>query len=345
MPEGIKKLVIQEEQLYLQTSGRIPSAKMLSLLQEQADIALELKARSEAMATSQPGNHSHQRFLIGLISCLLPIPDLMHPVFEKILLGVRGRLTANDCDLLLCATRPLGADDTLRQAAAEQTINRGVDALIAWGIGSGDPECVPILNSNLPVIFVDNDVLGSHAGSVMSSNVDSMREVVNHLYQTGRRRIAHISGHFETRPGPDRVFGYRSEMSKLGLEIPEGYVQEGDFFHESGLVAMSNLLKLPVVPDAVACASDAMAIAAITVIEAAGLRVPEDIAVTGFDDSEFAATVIPSLTTIRQDALGMGTAAGEAILRMLEDPNSPPPVAVIDTELIIRESSAPAATD
>jgi len=72
------------------------------------------------------------------------------------------------------------------------------------------------------------------------------------------------------------------------------------------------------------------------------LRVPEDIAVTGFDDAFYAATVIPALTTVRQDALGMGTAAGEAVLRMLESLGSSPPVVLIETELIVRESSAPA---
>ena len=74
-------------------------------------------------------------------------------------------------------------------------------------------------------------------------------------------------------------------------------------------------------------------------IEQAGLRVPGDIAVTGFDDAEYAVAVIPALTTMRQDALGMGTAAAEAILRMLEKPDSSPPVVLIETELIVRESS------
>ena len=78
-------------------------------------------------------------------------------------------------------------------------------------------------------------------------------------------------------------------------------------------------------------------------IEQAGLRVPGDIAVTGFDDADYAATVMPALTTVRQDALGMGTASAEAVLRMLDDPESSPPVVLIETELIVRDSSGPAA--
>jgi LacI family transcriptional regulator len=315
---------------------------MLLLLREQADDALELKARSDATAEKWMRDPSHPRFLIGLISCLPPIPDLMHPVFEKMLLGIRGRLTANDCDLLLCATRSLGADESLRRGAVLQTIDRGVNALIAWGIARDDSECEPILSSGLPVIFIDNDVLDGRAGSVMFANVDGMAKVVNHLYETGHRRIAHITGHFETRPGPDRLFGYRSELDRLGLPSLPEYVAEGDFFHNSGFEAMRRLLALPQPPDAVACASDEMAIGAMAAIEAEGLRVPDDIAVTGFDDAKYAASVVPALTTMRQDALGMGTTAAEAILSMLGDPESSPPVVVIATELIVRDSSGAA---
>ena len=323
-------------------SGRLSPSSMLAALREQDAAALELKTRSEAMAERSTRDPSHKRYLVGLISCLLPIPDLSHPVYEKMLLGVRGRLSANDCDVLLCATRPIGADASLRRAAAVKTIERGVDAIIAWGIASDDPECEPILSSGLPAMFVDNDVLGEHAGSVMSNNVESMATIVNHLYETGRRRIAHISGHYSTRPGTDRLLGYRSELERLGLPAPPEYVVEGDFFHDSGYDAANLLLALSEPPDAIACASDSMAVGAMAAIEQAGLRVPEDIAVTGFDDAEYAASVVPALTTVRQDALGMGTAAGEAVLRMLEKPGTSPPVVLIETELIVRESSGPA---
>jgi len=326
-----------------QLQSRISPTGMFALLRGQASEALELNARFEAMAEKWTRDRPRQHFLIGLISCLLPIPDLMHPVFEKMLQGIRGRLTASDCDLLLCTTRALEVDESLRRAAVMQTIEHGVDALIARGISDGDPEFEPILSSDLPVIFIDNDVLDSRAGSVMSANVDGMAKIVNHLYETGHRRIAHISGNLETRPGSDRLLGYRSELAKLGLPATPEYVAEGvDFFHDTGFEIMKRFLELPQPPDAVACASDAIAVGAMAAIEEAGLRIPADIAVTGFDDAVYAATVVPSLTTAHQDALGMGTAIAEAILRMLEDPEISPPVVLLETELIVRESSGAA---
>ena len=324
-------------------SGRLSPEKMLAVLRARDIAAFEFSTRIETRAEKSTRDPARKRYLIGLITGLLPILDLSHPVFEKMLLGIRGRLTANDCDVLFCATRPIGAEAGTRRAAALQTIER-VDAVIAWGIAFGDPECEPILNSGLPVIFVDNDVLGERAGSVMSANVDAMAGIVNHLYETGRRRIAHISGHYETRPGTDRLFGYRSALKRLDLPAPDEYVVEGDFFHDSGFEGAKHLLALPEPPDAIACASDSMAVGAMAAIEQAGLRVPGDIAVTGFDDAEYAVAVIPALTTMRQDALGMGTAAAEAVLRMLEKPGSSPPVVLIETELIVRESSGPAAS-
>ena len=323
-----------------QVQSPISPTGMFAVLRGQASEALELNARFEAMAAKWMHNPSRQRFLIGLISCLLPIPDLMHPVFEKMLQGIRGRLTASDCDLLLCTTQSLETNKSLRRAAVMQTIDHGVNALIARGIAGDDPEFEPILSSGLPVIFIDDDVPDSRAGSVMSANVEGMAKIVNHLYETGHRRIAHISGNLETRPGSDRLLGYRSELDKLGLPATPEYFGEGDdFFHDTGFEIMKRFLELPQLPDAVACASDAIAIGAMAAIEEAGLRIPDDIAVTGFDDAVYAATVVPALTTAHQDALGMGTAIAEAILRMLEDPESSPPVVLIETELIVRESS------
>ena len=320
------------------TGPQTPSG-MLRLLRAQDEQALELKRRSESMAVTGARKAPSGRYLIGVISSLLPIPDLLHPIFEKVLIGVRGRLTANDCDLLLCVTRLTEDDESGRVSAAQQAIDRGVDGLIVWGVSSSNPEFTPIVESGLPTMFIDVEAFAARAGNVMSANVEGMAEIVDHLYETGRRRIAHISGHMQTRPGGDRLFGYRSELARLELQAPPEYVYEGDYFHESGYRAMKSFLALPEPPDAVTCSSDSMAIGAMAAIEEAGLSIPGDIAVTGFDDAAFAREIVPALTSMRQDALSMGTAAAEAVLRMLENPNLPPPVAVIPTVLVVRASS------
>lgn len=324
--------------------GRLEPSDLFVALEERYAHARELNTRAEAMAERPLDGSISKRFLIGLVDCRLDhsqTPALVHPVFEKILLGIRSRLTANGCDLLLSATRSLGSGDEARRISVEQTIDRGADALIAWGMGSKEPEVEPIVASGLPAMFIDVDVLAERTGYVMSSNIEAMAAITRHLYEAGYRRIAHIAGHLNARPGPDRLFGYRSELDRLGLPLRPEYTEFGEFDHTSGYNAMKRLVSLPEPPDAVTAASDSIAVGAMVAIGEAGLRIPEDIAVTGFDDEGFAATLRPSLTSVRQDASGMGTAAAEAVLRMLENEAIEPPVIVLPTELIVRESSAP----
>jgi LacI family transcriptional regulator len=325
------------------SEGFVSPAEIFQSFETDTTAAEELEARGTAMA-DQPG---HERaaghFVIGLSTAYFEVVDINHPIFSGAFLGIRNRLVAGGCDLLFCATPPSQLGAPVRAAAVKRTIERGIDGLIVWGIGTKDPEGATILESGLPAVFIDHDPIGARVGYVMSANVEAMSKVVDHLYENGRRRIAHITGQSNTRPGPDRLLGYRSELAKLGLPARPEYIEEGDYYHRSGYEASKRLLALPEPPDAIACASDMMAIAAMVAIAEAGLRVPEDIAVTGFDDAPFAATVKPSLTTVHQDAVGMGTAAAEAILLMLEHPDEPPPTLVVPTELIVRESSAPAA--
>ena len=112
------------------------------------------------------------------------------------------------------------------------------------------------------------------------------------------------------RVSAERLSAYRGSMARLGYEIRPGYVQSGDFLQQSGYDAMQRLLDLDEPPDAVAAACDAMAVGAIRAIEDAGLRCPADIAVTGFDDAPWAASLEPALTTVRQPAAEMGSRRG-----------------------------------
>jgi LacI family transcriptional regulator len=320
--------------------GYLSPARVFAELDDSMADAEELRGRTDGMADRPAHERAAGRYLVGLVTASWEVAELDHPFFGPAFRGIRGRLVSAGCDLILCGNRPVRRGDPARAAALERTIERGADALIVWGVGWDDPEVEPILSSEVPAVFIDLDPIGRRAGYVMSDNVGAMASVVRHLYDTGRRRIAHICGLQNTRPGPDRLFGYRSELDRLGLPAPDEYVESGDYYHRSAYEAAKRLLALPECPDAITCASDIMAIGAMVAIAEAGLRIPDDVAVTGFDDAPFAADIKPSLTTVRQDAAGMGTAAAEAILRMLESPEEPPAATVISSQLVIRESSA-----
>jgi LacI family transcriptional regulator len=113
---------------------------------------------------------------------------------------------------------------------------------------------------------------------------------------------------------------------------------EGDFYESAGYAGMERLLALEQRPEAVFCSSDMMALGAIRAAHAAGLRVPEDIAVVGFDDASFASIMEPALTTVRQDKTGLGAAACEALMRIIDESPNVPPVVILSADLVVRES-------
>jgi LacI family transcriptional regulator len=261
----------------------------------------------------------------------------MHPFFGPVLAGIKAGLVAAHCDMFIPTYNP-SAPMINDPQAIERCFAYGAQGLIVMGLTATDPEFAPVLGSDRPIILVDSTVIGEHFGSVMSNNLEGMASAVRHLHSLGRCRIATITGLMQTRPAVDRVLGYRSELSLLGFEEHPEYVVEGDYYHGSGYKQMKRLLDLPEPPDAVTTASDMTAVGAIVAIEEAGLRVPDDIAVVGFDDSPFAPAMKPALTTVRQDALGLGMAAADGILAMLDRPDDPPPAVLFPTELIVRES-------
>jgi DNA-binding LacI/PurR family transcriptional regulator len=139
--------------------------------------------------------------------------------------------------------------------------------------------------------------------------------------------------------GPNRRLGYLSALEKLELAQDEGLIRNAGWDIIQACEQASELMKLEPAPDAIFCASDVMAIGALRTLDQLGVQVPDDIAVVGFDDIDLARLVTPSLTTIRQDKVGLGAAAIEVMTRILERPDSPPPVPVLAVELTVRDST------
>jgi LacI family transcriptional regulator len=163
------------------------------------------------------------------------------------------------------------------------------------------------------------------------------------LYDLGHRRIATITGMIDSRPGIDRLRGYRAAIQELNLAYRDDYVRYGDFYAESGREATAQLLELDEPPTAIFAAADLMAIGAIRAAAEKGLSVPEDLSVVGFDDIQLAPHVNPPLTTMRQDKLGLGFAAGDALVARVAGDGDRPPLRTLDVELVVRGSTAPPA--
>jgi LacI family transcriptional regulator len=265
-------------------------------------------------------------------------PDIGHPFFQDVLVGVKHAIGLQGYDVLLFATEQPGANQGAPHSYFRRARHHRVDGVVLMGVDRGDPEVERLVQSQTPVIGVDLDIAGSHASWVASDNVGGARLAVRHLHALGHTRIATITGAAESRPGADRLLGYRAELQALGLDPRPGYVQVGDFYRESGEASMRALLALPERPTAVFVAADMMAVGAIEAVRSAGLRVPEDVAVVGFDDMQLAPFIDPPLTTIRQDRTGLGLAAGHALIEQIEHPERALAALTLPVELIVRRS-------
>src|SRR4051794_12976958 len=264
-------------------------------------------------------------------------PDLQHPFFHEVLGGLKQKVGAEGFDLLLFASEHpgggYGPHSYLKRAR-----HHNVDGCALIGLDPTSQEVRRPVRGEIPCVAIDMEI--ESAEVVMSDNEAGAATAVRHLHELGHRRIATITGMIDSRPGIDRLRGYRAAVKELGLAYRDEYVAYGDFYADSGREATARLLALEEPPTAIFAAADMMAIGAIRAAAEAGLSVPEDLSVVGFDDIQLAAHVTPALTTLRQDKLGLGAAAGEALVaRIAGDPDRPS-LRTLPVELVVRGSTA-----
>ena len=275
--------------------------------------------------------------LIGAVVFTGDQPEFQHPFFQVVLDGVKTRLDASGYDLLLLTGSFRSGPENA--AYIDRVRRHRVDGIVLMGASLQDAGIARLAKLRIPTVAIDLEVTGERVGFVTSDNVEGARIAVRHLHDTGRRRIATIAGILDTSPGERRLAGYERELEALHLPLREEYVRVGDFYAESGYQAMRELLALPNPPDGVFAASDLMAIGAIRAADEARVRVPEDVAIVGFDDIHYATFVSPPLTTIRQDKAALGEQAAAVLVEMIDDPAAEPPQLMLPVELIVRGST------
>jgi DNA-binding LacI/PurR family transcriptional regulator len=212
-----------------------------------------------------------------------------------------------------------------------------LEGVIVTAHNLDDPLVDGLLKSHLPTVLIGHRRADRSASYVDVDNIEAADIITGHLIRLGRRRIGHVTGMRGTVAGEDRITGYRRAMARADLPT-DGLIVEGDFNRSSGMLAAAELLDRGV--DAIFCANDASAAGALETIRARGLRVPEDVALAGFDDLEFAARLDPPLTTIRQGIQQQGAEAAQALFQLLQDPGGGPRRVLLPTELVIRQSTA-----
>lgn len=268
----------------------------------------------------------------------LAVPDVSHWYFGRIARGVEAAADEVDYGVIIVSTA--NSDPRREKRHFNMLRTRLIDGLVYTASRDMIPtEELAKITTKSPVVLADEAIPSlEDVPSVTSDNIDGARAIATHLAALGHTRVVIISGFAGLKSQVDRVAGVRESF-------PNALVLGGDFERESGYGLVSDLLAQDVRFTAIVACNDLMAIGAMERLREAGIRVPEDVSVVGFDDVDMASIVTPGLTTVRQDALEIGRRAGRMLLDQL---TGGPALAsatsvTLPVELVLRGSTAPAA--
>jgi LacI family transcriptional regulator len=219
----------------------------------------------------------------------------------------------------------------------QDTLKNGLfDGLLVTGDRMSDRILPMLIESSMPYVLMGRTSLNGDVSFIDVDNISGGRKATNYLIERGYQRIGIITCGYSIA-GIDRFEGYKQALEASGIALNKDLVAYGDFTMDSAYEAMQQLL--PCQPDAVFAVSDTMGLGAIRAINEAGLRVPDDIGIIGFDDLPPAVQANPPLTTIRQPIHTQGKLAVETLLELLESPHRPPRQIELPVQLVVRAST------
>ncbi|MGD9048454.1 MAG: LacI family DNA-binding transcriptional regulator, partial [Anaerolineae bacterium] len=238
------------------------------------------------------------------------------PFFPLLLSGITQACNAHHYHLMLSLFNgPAGQEEMYRRV-----VHSGhLDGVVVASTRVDDPLMARLLADRVPSVMVGRHP-DERVSYVDADNVAGARMAVEHLIHIGHHRIATITGPLNMTSGEDRLEGYLQALAAHRLPVDEDLIVEGDFTEFSSMAAARRLLSLSVT--AIFAASDIMAVGALKVIREAGLQVPQDVALVGFDDVPVFSALQPALTTVRQPIEQMGSMAADLLLNLLQDPPS-----------------------
>src|SRR5262245_18711403 len=303
-------------------------------------VAREMNYRRNGLAR---GLKRQRTETIGMV-----IGDIANPFAAELSRGVREVLEREGYSLFICVSEHSAKEDV---QAFESLADHRADGIIVATRASktGNDRLAELIESGIPVSLIGRDFRHAQADLVMADNLNGGYEATRHLIELGHKRIGFIGVSLTQGLRLKRFQGYLEAMNEHGLQVEErlivggkngGEQMPGYSTEEMGYDGMVKLLQLKRRPTAVFARNDYTAMGALNAIKRAGLRIPEDIAVVGYDDIPLASHTSPTLTTVRQPTREQGSAAAEFLLkRITGDREQPRSEKTFDCELVVREST------
>lgn len=289
----------------------------------------ELNYAPSALARSLKINQTHT---IGML-----LTASSNPFYAEVVRGVEDSCYERGYSLILCNT---AGDEQRMNRSLETLLQKRVDGLLIMCTESHLPSA-DILNRypSIPTVMMDWAPFEGRGDIIQDNALLGGELATQHLIDSGYTQIACIAGPLDKTPARMRLEGYQNAMAKNGLDILPGYIVKGDFEFQGGYNAMIELLALETPPQAVFTSNDAMAVGVYHALYQAGLQIPQDMAVMGYDDIELARYLSPPLSTIHQPKNELGELAIDTLIHRLRDPDVSQQTLVLTPELIIRGSA------
>lgn len=275
-------------------------------------------------------NRNTSSNLLGVL-----IPDIQNPFYVDVLRGIEDVAYKNKYALIMCN---FAQDETKEKLYLDILQSESIDGLIAAPTHEHDQEVSNLVRTGLPIVCVDRGLMDVDVDVVLVENQKGAYMAVDYLAKKGYKRIAYISGIPKIPSSRDRERGYRDALEQNNLIYDKELIRYGDSRHESGVKLCADLLKLPDPPDAIFTGNNLITLGALETIHTQNLKIPDDIAIIGFDDMHWSISLNPPLTAVRQPAYEIGKCAAEQLISRIDNPERPTSSMILKTELMIRNS-------
>lgn len=278
---------------------------------------------------------SHQSHLIGLIIPVKEYTDTANTFFMIVAQGIEETLTKNGYKLIICNSYE---NPDIEKERIQMFNAQLVDGLIVAPTGSDYSYLNEVLPRQYPVAFIDRKPQNYQGDCILSNNFQGAYDATEHLIKKGHQHIGFMSGDLGLTTSDGRFDGYKQALSDYNIEFNETFVKKGDASLENGYELAKEFVEQKQV-SAIFIANNIMTMGAISYFQEQYIKIPDEMAIVGFDDYEWAKIINPPLSTVKQPAFEMGQKAAEVILDRLRSQQQEAQEYVLDTTLIVRKSS------
>lgn len=289
----------------------------------------ELRYIPSAVARSLKNDKTHT---LGMM-----IPNNSNPYFAEIIQGIEDESFKLGYNIILCNSY----DDPKKQAAYTRVLmEKRIDGLIIVASGSDDELNQLLSDEAIPKVLVDREVPGLAADFIESDHEQGGYLATKHLLELGHTDIACVAGPKTLLPSGDRVHGYLRALQEANVPFQDEFLAHSDFTSQGGFTAFQQLLALKKRPSAIFVSNDLMAIGGLCAAQQAGVQIPTELSVVGYDDIALASFSTPRLTTIAQPKYEIGVLTAQVMVARIKNAELPLRREMLQTQLVIRQSTA-----